>query len=89
MARRKNLAIPPVGTPVIILWEDAAFVMDTDESHGTTILETMGWVFTVSRTQVSLVGERSQANDYHRAVTSIPRSLVRGVTIMSEAQGGL
>lgn len=86
MARRKNLPIPEVGTLVIVLWEDAAFTMDTEE-HGTVLLQTVGWVYKLTRTVVTLAGEKSQAGDYHRALTAIPRSLVRSVDSLHPQQG--
>jgi hypothetical protein len=87
MARPRNLPIPPVGTLCAILWEDAAFSMDTEEHGGTELMETVGWITKLTRTTVTIAGERSPDNTYHRAVTSIPRSLVRLVTPLYDQEG--
>jgi hypothetical protein len=85
--RRRALHVPPLGTLVEVVWEDAAFDLDDEENADLILLHTVGWIVKTDRKGIAVAGERSSDGSYCRSFTTIPKSLVRWINELYDQPG--
>ena len=72
------------GTPVIVTWRDANFVLDYEEPPKDYLVRTVGFVVKVTTKFLGIAAEELPDEDGWRAVTWIPISTIEGRPVLLE-----